>query len=677
MEPLVFTAVTILTSTIFEKAGSNVGKKLVDYLKQQLNESATENQKAHTALDILESGGDRNASNQTIEVIAEAVQDKIDKDPEFENNIREELKTLIQELRKDNPQLAKQIESQTKSLETQIVKIDQDVEDIRKKIENLIRINVAEGDFVGKDPYVLSGNQNVINQHFYYNGDNFIGDNTTNSGSFEDAEEKTESSSNPTASRSINSEGTEVINVSINSVSSIQDRKYYTRVLAQIGQIKGKITQYFTVKKSMDELDEIRQPRRLGSLYVKEAVFEIPFFLGRFSFLWRRPEEIRKNEEKHDLTAEDYLKAVRDIESQLQANASHDEALLKRLGNIADEINFNISTLNNSFILAIYPASACRELVENMASKVGYRELREEAEMHLSVISRLVEKLNYLVKRFDIERLNEKSQDPLKGNVSPESIDAIRLLVNSLNRAENSQSAENIISLVRGVKNENESKSVKPLEKLDQSKAEDNSESQRIYILSDESQATIGMMIDIEKRKLLVESLVQLDRKRRNQTTSLVTFAIILVIGLIATGGILNGPLFTVGDKSLDSLKLPLLNVPWPVVFWSFVGSFAAMIYRFNRQPIHEFGNVIKWTITRLVQGVVLGSAFYLILVSGLALLTGISLETSDNVAQDEIATEVILVLTFLVGFSDRFADTIFNTLIDKYIGSSSEEGQA
>ncbi|NES04241.1 MAG: hypothetical protein F6K22_16215 [Okeania sp. SIO2F4] len=80
------------------------------------------------------------------------------------------------------------------------------------------------------------------------------------------------------------------------------------------------------------------------------------------------------------------------------------------------------------------------------------------------------------------------------------------------------------------------------------------------------------------------------------------------------------------------------------------------MIYRFNRQPIYEFGNVLKWTITRLVQGIVLGSAFYLILVSDLSLLTS-----------EKITTEVILILSFLVGFSDRFADSVFNTLIERY----------
>ena len=54
-----------------------------------------------------------------------------------------------------------------------------------------------------------------------------------------------------------------------------------------------------------------------------------------------------------------------------------------------------------------------------------------------------------------------------------------------------------------------------------------------------------------------------------------------------------------------------------------------------------------------------------LVLVSGLSLLTGVASNNSADTSK--ITEEVILVLSFLVGFSDRFADTVFNTLIDKY----------
>lgn len=356
--------------------------------------------------------------------------------------------------------------------------------------------------------------------------------------------------------------------------------------------------------------------------------------------------------------ADYYLNLIRDIEYNLGKNPLEDSKLLRDLGNIAGKLNSKISILNNSFIFALYPASSSKELVENMASKIGYREYKEEAEMHLTVIVRLVEKLNHLMSKFDLKNLNSVS-DAKKRESEKEDFNHFVNLFIDLDQDIESDALPEILKLLRSKNPHKKS--------LPENEKKEDLFGNRLYILSDESQAAVGIMIDIENRRLLVERLIEQDRVRQNKTTRLVTLSIILVILLICVGGIVFGPQFTVGDKPLKNLNLPLLNIPWPVVFWSFIGSFAAMIYRFNRQPIYEFGDVIKWTLTRLVQGVVLGSAFYLILVSGLALLTGHSLETTIPKTSNKLADEVILVLTFLVGFSDKFADTMFNALIDRY----------
>ncbi len=67
--------------------------------------------------------------------------------------------------------------------------------------------------------------------------------------------------------------------------------------------------------------------------------------------------------------------------------------------------------------------------------------------------------------------------------------------------------------------------------------------------------------------------------------------------------------------------------------------------------------------LTRHLQGIELGSAFYLVLVSGLFLLT----DGASTEASSPVKNEVILVLSFLIGFSDRFVDSVFNTLVDRY----------
>jgi hypothetical protein len=93
------------------------------------------------------------------------------------------------------------------------------------------------------------------------------------------------------------------------------------------------------------------------------------------------------------------------------------------------------------------------------------------------------------------------------------------------------------------------------------------------------------------------------------------------------------------------------------------------MIYRFNKYPICKFNDTIKWMVTRPIQGVLLGSIFYLVLVSGLFILTGSNTLESQNTGT---ADAVILVLSFLIGFSDRFADSVFNALVERFSNNGS-----
>jgi hypothetical protein len=190
-------------------------------------------------------------------------------------------------------------------------------------------------------------------------------------------------------------------------------------------------------------------------------------------------------------------------------------------------------------------------------------------------------------------------------------------------------------------------------------------------VLSDEAQAAVAVITELEKRRLNVERLLRTDRKRRNVTIGMVIVYIGLVIASITTAIIVWDTNAMIGQVALSELKLPLLGIPWPVIVWSLIGSFAAMIHRFNQRPIYDFGDTVKWMLTRPVQGIVLGSAFYFVLVSGLFLLTGGSAEDTSSLI---MADEVILVLCFLVGFSDRFANSVFNALVDRYSKRASQD---
>ncbi|KOP26541.1 hypothetical protein AMR41_09865 [Hapalosiphon sp. MRB220] len=187
-----------------------------------------------------------------------------------------------------------------------------------------------------------------------------------------------------------------------------------------------------------------------------------------------------------------------------------------------------------------------------------------------------------------------------------------------------------------------------------------------LNILSGEAQAVIGTMIEIEEHRLDIEELLILDRKRQSSTVKNVSIYIAVVIALAVLLPIfltVSGKIQPIYIEKLNQHMLPFIGIPWPVIVWSLIGSFAATIHRFNSKPVYEFRDTIKWMITRHVQGVVLSSAFYLVLVSGLFLLTGVDTTSSTS----QMKNELILVLCFLIGFSDRFVNSVFDALVRKY----------
>lgn len=635
----------ILISITSEIAFKQIRKSFFEYLNKKLGDITVEDEKTRLALEEIENSSDQTLSQESINTIAEAVNKKISDNPVFAEEITEEINEYISKIRSKDPNLATKLEEELQDLNNEIEDINEYIQD---RVGNLT-INIAKGDYIGRDPFVLSANQKLRSINSSYNID--LNDNSSGATHIQ---------------ASGHNDG--AVNIA-NSTNFSSDSFFSRRVINQTELLKGKITQYFTVEKSMTELDSIRQPRPLSiaTLKISFPLFSVTLFTS--------PNNKKKNDPKdsnQNKTADEYLKRIRDIESKFGKSKKEDDFLLKDINIIADEINTKISILNNSFILALYPASSSKELVENMASKIGYKELREEADMHLSVISKLTDKLNQLVIKFNIEKLESNDSKKPNNDFSKNRISAINLLLESLDKDDNGE-IEGIMKLITELKNNKEQNSCEPTKKS----ADKLLGQERLYILSDASQAAVGMMIDIEKRKLLVEELVKTDRSRRNQTTSMVTCSIILFIGLISLGVLYHRSQFTIGEQALDQLRLPLLNIPWPVVIWSFIGSFAAMLYRFNRQPIYEFGNVIKWTLTRLVQGVILGSTFYLIIISGLALAIGISPDNINGATSSRISTEIVLVLAFLVGFSDRFADSVFNALIDKYVSATNKNSDS
>lgn len=284
-----------------------------------------------------------------------------------------------------------------------------------------------------------------------------------------------------------------------------------------------------------------------------------------------------------------FTKRLAEIETKIKADSSeaHLRATLHELRTLMDDIQIKIRQLSSTFVGLTYSATTSKELIEDLILKIGHRELRDEARMHLGIVIQLVSRLN-----------------------------------------------------------------------LDELIGAD------IRVLDHQILGSIGIMIELEQRKLAVEELVHRDQRRRQWTVGFVIFYIALVLALTVFLGFRWRDRFLMGDRQLTDFRLPLIGIPWPVIVWSLIGSFAAMIYRFNKKPIYDFGDAVKWMLTRPVQGAVLGSAFYLVLISGLFLFGARS--TAENSATGT-ANAVILILSFLVGFSDRFADSVFRSIVDKY----------
>jgi hypothetical protein len=163
--------------------------------------------------------------------------------------------------------------------------------------------------------------------------------------------------------------------------------------------------------------------------------------------------------------------------------------------------------------------------------------------------------------------------------------------------------------------------------------------SSAVYVISifNEMKASekriIALKIQNDQRALSTKSSFLI-----GMTTTLVSFAVLLFC-------------FYYFEIDWDDIKdYSILGIPLGVGIWSFIGSFAAMLTQFNKEPIHKFGDPLKWVIIRPVLGVVMGAAIYLALFS--LILTGKS--------QNDLLP---LLVAFFVGYSDTFTFNIMASI--------------
>lgn len=111
-----------------------------------------------------------------------------------------------------------------------------------------------------------------------------------------------------------------------------------------------------------------------------------------------------------------------------------------------------------------------------------------------------------------------------------------------------------------------------------------------------------------------------------------------------------------------DTTTIPFIGVPVSVLIWSALGSLAAILYRFYTRQRTRISNEIRWLIARPIIGIIMGALAYLAVLSGLFIFgTAAGVETTNNARP-----QLLWMVAFLGGFSDKFFEAIINAIVGK-----------
>ncbi|KAA6432406.1 hypothetical protein ACD591_09115 [Rufibacter glacialis] len=113
---------------------------------------------------------------------------------------------------------------------------------------------------------------------------------------------------------------------------------------------------------------------------------------------------------------------------------------------------------------------------------------------------------------------------------------------------------------------------------------------------------------------------------------------------------------------------IKILSIPVPVLIWSILGSFSAILYRFTNAGDKELNEPLRWLFARPLTGIIMGVISYLVLKVGLLTIQGSEAGTGIG------NPEVIWLIAFLAGFSDRFSESLLRTVVGKFGGDKEGE---
>ena len=166
----------------------------------------------------------------------------------------------------------------------------------------------------------------------------------------------------------------------------------------------------------------------------------------------------------------------------------------------------------------------------------------------------------------------------------------------------------------------------------------------------------------------IVTKLRKQDSDRAKQKRKRLERMIVLILAVIMIG--IVGTLAFYMDANTE---IAVIGLPLPVVLWSFIGGVGATLYAFvgSQQEMETVSLRLDWLIGRPIVGVIMGSVVYLAIVATSTTIIGGDVQA--NAAATASKPYLLWALSFIGGFSDKFAILLFDNLVGKYTTGAKE----
>jgi|GEM_PF-6835071 len=124
----------------------------------------------------------------------------------------------------------------------------------------------------------------------------------------------------------------------------------------------------------------------------------------------------------------------------------------------------------------------------------------------------------------------------------------------------------------------------------------------------------------------------------------------------------------TLGQRYYTSqMEIPLLGVPVSVIIWASLGSLGAILYRFYTRQPGRLVDEVRWLVARPIIGIIMGALGYLTVLSGIFAFGGASAADAASNSRPQL----MWLVAFLGGFSDRFFESVIDGVIGRFSNDS------